>query len=244
MLHDGKAQSRAAQLFGAAFIDAVETLEDAPEVFRRYADPRVRDAERRAAALVSDAHGHASALAVVFDRVVAEVEDDAAQKPRDAADHGRFAAQRQRDASAPRFVPQRAQRFLGEGQQIHVLALHAGRAFVQKGKADDVVHQTDHAPRFLEDAGVEDRAIRVFHEAVRQKLRRTGDCLQRRFQFVGDVRRELAADPFGFLFLGDIERQQHRTRKFPAVRDGADEQLIAPARKVDRLLAASSRFGA
>ena len=44
VLHDGKAQAGATHLTGAGLVDAVEALEDAREIFRRYAHAGIRDA--------------------------------------------------------------------------------------------------------------------------------------------------------------------------------------------------------
>ena len=88
VLDDGQPQPRAAARLGVALVHAVEALEDAALMLRRDADARVAHGETGAAALGADAHIHAAAVRVVFDRVVAEVVSDLIEEPPHAGDRG------------------------------------------------------------------------------------------------------------------------------------------------------------
>ena len=98
MLDDGKAESRAAELPGMAFVHAVKPLEHPVLVLIRNADARIRHGQNRFAAALFRRDGHAAAGTVILYGVIAEVIDKLLQRRAHALYDGLSAAER-REAS-------------------------------------------------------------------------------------------------------------------------------------------------
>src|SRR5271155_3415260 len=74
VLHDGKAQAGAAHGARSRFVDAIEALEHARQIFRRDADAGVSDEDVDLAVLQSHFDLHFAARPVELDRVVEQVD--------------------------------------------------------------------------------------------------------------------------------------------------------------------------
>ena len=80
MLDDGQAQAGAADLLRVALIHPVEPLEDPVGLPRRDADAGVLDGENHPLGLPGDRNLHPAPFLIIFNGVVAEIEEDFLQK--------------------------------------------------------------------------------------------------------------------------------------------------------------------
>src|SRR5205823_4373008 len=85
---DGEAQSGATDRARTVGVDAVEALEDLPELLRRDAQPLVAHADQDLTALLADVQAHRAAIRRVLQRVVQQVEQHLPQ-PQTVAVNGR-----------------------------------------------------------------------------------------------------------------------------------------------------------
>ena len=133
-------------------------------------------------------------------------------------------------------------RLLRHGEQVDRLRRH-GVALVELGQADDIVDERDEARGLGVDVADEARQILGPDHAVFDQLGAADDALQRRFELVRDIRRELAAVALGKLLLRDVKGQNDRAEEFPVGRDAADIELIHVARALGAHLTVAVRSG-
>lgn len=80
ILDDRQSESRSAHLAAAAFVDAVETLEDACQVFFRDACPVVSESEQSGVGIIRGRHFDGRTLSGIVDGIVHQVAEDAVQQ--------------------------------------------------------------------------------------------------------------------------------------------------------------------
>ena len=80
VFNDGEAESCATHASAATLVDAIETLEDAGQMFWWDAHPVVAEAEHPAVFLLLSANLNCSALTGIVDGIVDEVAEDAVDK--------------------------------------------------------------------------------------------------------------------------------------------------------------------
>ena len=242
VLDDRQSETRAAGRLGVALIHAVEALEHAALMLRRDADAGIGDGDAAAVGIGGDRHVHAPAVAVILDGVVAEVIDDLVDQAANAGNDGRLARDADRDAARGRGVVQILRRLLRHGEQVDRFRRHGG-ALVELGQADDVVDERDEARGLGVNVADEARQIVGLDHAVFNQLGAADDALQRRFEFVRDICRELPAIALCELLLRDVEGQNDRAEQLPVGRDAADVELIHAARTLGAHLTVAVRDG-
>ena len=211
-----------------ALIHAVEALKYAALVLRRDADAGILHSHNGAGAALFSRHIDRAAVAIILDRVVAEVENGLRHKPPHAADVRFFAVDAQRHMLRCGRTFQRGCRLLADGVQLK-LFIRKLAALVELRKADDIIDQCDKARRLGADMPDEARHILLLHKAVFDQLGAAHDGLERCFQLVRHIRREFAAVSLCEGLLRHVKREQHRTDDRALGLNAADVQLILPA---------------
>ena len=85
--------------------------------------------------------------------------------------------------------------------KIYLLALHSGRAAIQLGKVDDILHQSGQTQGLLPDLMGKGLDILLLHHTVFHQFSIAGNCMQRGLELVGNIRSELLTDLRAFFQL-------------------------------------------
>ena len=164
-------------------------------------------------------HRHTTAGTVVFNGVVAEIEQHLFEDRPHGGQCRRFAFECEGYSclvgSVMQPVKHRAHKLLQLPRFADVRKL----PFVKLGNFNHIADQRNQSLRFVKNTPREFFHIRALHHAVPQDFREAGDGGQRCFQFMGDVGRELPPQSFPLQLFGDIHEQQHRARGFAVVPD-------------------------
>ncbi|MPM56173.1 hypothetical protein SDC9_102975 [bioreactor metagenome] len=241
VLHDGKAQACAAGFLGMAFVHPVKALEDPELMLYRDSDAGVGDGKGNAAGVPGYGNVHAALIHVVLDGVEAEVIDNLPQEPSDPAHRG---AAVDLHRHSPRFGLRREgfQRVPGKDLEVHIFHGHFN-ALVQLGQADNIADEGDQAACLGADMPHEAGHVFGLHQAVFNELRRAQNRLQRGFELVRHVGRELPALLFGQRLFGDVEGEDDDARDDPSRENGTRVNLVLPAPEFHHGLVVFSRLG-
>ena len=150
-----------------------------------------------------------SPTVIIFDGVIQKIEQNRLMQLGDSGQHGAGTPDVQGDSRQFRGILQFQCRVLQLTEQIHTDPLHIRRTLVQPGQPEDILHQSDQPLGFRINLFIKSRCISPLHQAALQQLRITGDGMQGRFQFVGNIGRKFPAQGFRLLLLGQIQ-QEHR----------------------------------
>ena len=204
MLHDGQTEPRAADGLGAALVHAVKPLENAALAVLRDADAGVAHGENDGAVLRRDGDIDAPAGAVVLDGVVAEIVNDAVEKLRYALHRRAHALERERHVGARGLRLQTVHGVFRDAEKIAGLEHIFLTARVEPGEINDILDELRHAAGLGADLSGEGLYVLRLRKAAFEQLRISGDGVQRRFQLMGNIRRELLPDERGALDLGAV----------------------------------------
>lgn len=166
MFHDGKSKSGSAHCFRVAFVNPVETLEDAFLMLRRNADAGVLYCQKNVVPCPFYGHIHTSVFLIIFDRIIAEIVDDTVQKPGDALKYRGFSGTGDGNSGRLRLGFQTADGFFSQFIKIGIFALHIVSAFVKAGEADNILYQTYHALGFVVNLSSKRYFIAVPHQII------------------------------------------------------------------------------
>ena len=195
------------------------------------ADAGIRDAQNRPPGAFADRCRDAAAGNVIFDRVVEQIIDHFLEQLLHAHNFRMLSGQRQRHRLSRGDRGEPLETLRAKIIEIDRRALELRAVFVQSGKLDDVVNQTDQPQALLIDIARKLRDFLRRHQALLHQLCKAGDGGERRFQLVRHVRGKLAAQALSLLALGDVHEQNHRACHLPGGDDGICKHL--PARLVD-----------
>ena len=208
MLDYRKPQPRAACLFRAALVGAVEPLEHPVKVFGRDSDACIGNRDDRLVFFFADGHTDFAARFGVTERIVAKIVNYLVQKSANAR-HGNFFAA---DGNFDVFIlcgrRKRTDFLFRKREQVNFFFREL-RVFVKLRKPDDVIDKRNEPRRFRVYSRNEARHIFRFDKPVFHKFRAAHYRVQRRFQFVRNVCRKFASVSFRKRFFGYIENQKH-----------------------------------
>ena len=202
MLDNGQAQARAADLLGVALIHPVEPLKDPVRLSRRDANARVLDRQHHPVPLPGHRDGHMAILLVVFDGVVTEVKNNLRQELFRAVHPLAAPGQGDGNPPLPGRLSQAGHSPFTQGVEVNPLAaLLPGRALVQMGEVQDILHQRDQALGLLVNLAGEAPHVLAFHHPLPDDLRIAGDGSQGGLELMGDVGGKVPAHPILLLIL-------------------------------------------
>ena len=93
VLNDGQPQSGAANLLGAAFIHPIKPFKNPLPTFLRYSDAGIGDRYANILGIITYLHLYAAACAIIFDCIIAKIEDHAVKHRWNTIYHSRLSPQ-------------------------------------------------------------------------------------------------------------------------------------------------------